>query len=100
MQPYRMSANRRSALAEIVSRWRGDNLNQLLADTITLRDMYKKHHWQVAGPTFYQLHRLYDKHYKEQSELVDSLAERVQMLGGVSIAMAHDNRVEIGRAHV
>ena len=33
-------------------------LNQLLADTITLRDMYKKHHWQVVGPTFYQLHQI------------------------------------------
>src|SRR5690349_24449791 len=67
-----------------------EQLNQLLADTITLRDMYKKHHWQVAGPTFYQLHLLYDKHYKEQSELVDLLAERIQTLGGVTIAMAHD----------
>ena len=65
-------------------------LNQLLADSITLRDMYKKHHWQVSGPTFYQLHLLFDKHFGEQVELVDGLAERIQMLGGVSIAMAHD----------
>ena len=65
-------------------------LNQLLADTITLRDMYKKHHWQVVGPTFYQLHLLYDKHYEEQAELVDDLAERIQILGGVAVAMAHD----------
>lgn len=65
-------------------------LNLLLADTITLRDLYKKSHWQVAGPTFYQLHLLFDKHFGEQSELVDLLAERIQTLGGVSIAMAHD----------
>ena len=65
-------------------------LNQLLADTMTLRDLYKKYHWQVAGPTFYQLHLLYDKHYDEQVELVDSIAERIQLLGGVSIAMAAD----------
>ncbi len=65
-------------------------LNQLLADTITLRDLYKKSHWQVAGPTFYQLHLLYDKHYEEQNELVDSIAERIQLLGGISIAMAAD----------
>ena len=65
-------------------------LNQLLADTITLRDMYKKHHWQVVGPTFYQLHLLFDKHYEEQSVLVDSIAERIQILGGVAVAMAHD----------
>jgi starvation-inducible DNA-binding protein len=65
-------------------------LNQLLADTMTLRDLYKKSHWQVAGPTFYQLHLLFDKHFDEQVELVDSIAERIQLLGGVSIAMAHD----------
>jgi starvation-inducible DNA-binding protein len=67
-----------------------ERLNQLLADTMTLRDLYKKSHWQVAGPTFYQLHLLFDKHYEEQSELVDSIAERIQLLGGVSIAMAAD----------
>src|SRR2546427_105142 len=65
-------------------------LNQLLADTMTLLDLYKKSHWQVAGPTFYQLHLLFDKHYDEQVELVDSIAERIQLLGGVSIAMAAD----------
>ena len=65
-------------------------LNQILADTMTLRDMYKKHHWQVAGATFYQLHLLFDKHHDEQVELVDAIAERVQLLGGLSIAMAAD----------
>ena len=78
------------ALAEDTRRASTDNLNQLLADTITLRDLYKKHHWQVSGPTFYQLHLLFDKHADEQSELVDAIAERIQLLGGVSIAMAHD----------
>ena len=65
-------------------------LNEILADTMTLRDLYKKHHWQVAGPTFYQLHLLFDKHYEEQSELVDQIAERIQLLGGISLAMAAD----------
>jgi starvation-inducible DNA-binding protein len=65
-------------------------LNQLLADSIQLRDMYKKHHWQVSGPTFYQLHLLFDKHFEEQVELVDTIAERIQLLGGVSIAMGGD----------
>ena len=55
-----------------------------------MRDLYKKHHWQVAGPTFYQLHLLFDKHANEQNELVDAIAERIQVLGGVSIAMAAD----------
>jgi starvation-inducible DNA-binding protein len=67
-----------------------EQLNQLLADTMTLRDLYKKAHWQVTGPTFYQLHLLFDKHFSEQAELVDAIAERIQMLGGVSIAMAPD----------
>ena len=67
-----------------------EQLNQLLADTMTLRDLYKKSHWQVAGPTFYQLHLLYDKHYEEQAEIVDIIAERIQLLGGISIAMAAD----------
>jgi len=67
-----------------------EKLNQLLADTMTLRDLYKKSHWQVSGPTFYQLHLLFDKHYEEQNELVDTIAERIQLLGGLSLAMAHD----------
>jgi starvation-inducible DNA-binding protein len=65
-------------------------LNQLLADSISLRDMYKKHHWQVSGPTFYQLHLLFDKHFDEQVEMVDTIAERIQLLGGVTIAMGGD----------
>jgi starvation-inducible DNA-binding protein len=77
-------------LDDSVCRASVEALNQLLADTITLRDLYKKHHWQAAGPTFYQLHLLFDKHYGEQAELVDSIAERIQMLGGISIAMAPD----------
>ncbi len=67
-----------------------EQLNQMLADTMTLRDLYKKSHWQVSGPTFYQLHLLFDKHFDEQVELVDAIAERIQLLGGVSIAMAAD----------
>jgi starvation-inducible DNA-binding protein len=78
------------ALDELVRAESVGNLNQILADTITLRDMYKKHHWQVAGHTFYQLHLLYDKHHGEQDELVDSIAERIQLLGGISLAMAPD----------
>src|SRR6202167_873824 len=90
IQPYGTIAKLPIALAESICKASVENLNQLLADTISLRDMYKKHHWQVAGPTFYQLHLLYDKHHKEQDELVDSIAERIQLLGGISIAMAHD----------
>lgn len=66
------------------------DLNKILADTITINDLYKKSHWQTSGVTFYQLHLLFEKHYKEQSELVDSVAERIQILGGISVAMARD----------
>jgi starvation-inducible DNA-binding protein len=65
-------------------------LNQILADSLAIRDLYKKCHWQVSGPTFYSLHLLFDKHYNEQVEIIDILGERVQILGGVSIAMAQD----------
>jgi starvation-inducible DNA-binding protein len=65
-------------------------LNQVLADTMTLRDLYRKHHWQTSGATFYQLHLLFDKHLGEQEELIDAIAERIQTLGGISIAMAAD----------
>ena len=90
IQPYGKIAKLSIALDETACESSITNLNQILADTMTLRDMYKKHHWQVAGATFYQLHLLFDKHHGEQDELVDTIAERIQLLGGASIAMAAD----------
>src|SRR5674476_502231 len=90
IQKYGTVVHRPISLAEHVRQASAERLNQILADTMTLRDLYKKHHWQVSGPTFYQLHLLFDKHYGEQAELVDTLAERIQTLGGVAIAMAAD----------
>ena len=90
IQPFGHLVRMPIALDATICQESVENLNQILADTITLRDMYKKHHWQVAGPTFYSLHLLFDKHSKEQSELVDMIAERIQLLGGISVAMAHD----------
>jgi len=90
LQAYGTIARLPIGLSEDVCKASVEVLNQVLADTMVLRDMYKKHHWQVSGPTFYQLHLLFDKHYEAQSELVDLLAERIQLLGGISIAMAHD----------
>ena len=60
-------------------------VNEILADSMVLYSLYKKHHWLVAGPTFYQLHLLFDKHAEEQTELIDLLAERVQSLGGIAV---------------
>jgi starvation-inducible DNA-binding protein len=78
------------ALSDKVCQESVERLNQILADTMTIRDLYKKHHWQVSGKTFYQLHLLFDKHFDEQAELVDQIAERIQTLGGLSYAMAAD----------
>jgi starvation-inducible DNA-binding protein len=75
--PIALSAAARAESAQL--------LNRLLADTTILYALYKKHHWVVAGPTFYQLHLLFDKHAEEQLELIDLLAERVQTLGGIAV---------------
>jgi starvation-inducible DNA-binding protein len=75
--PIALSAEARTESCQI--------LNEILADSMVLAALYKKAHWNAAGPTFYQLHLLFDKHYEEQVELVDALAERVQMLGGISV---------------
>jgi starvation-inducible DNA-binding protein len=75
--PIALSAEARSESCRI--------LNEVLADSQILYALYKKHHWLVAGPTFYQLHLLFDKHAEEQLELIDLLAERVQTLGGIAV---------------
>jgi starvation-inducible DNA-binding protein len=69
-------------------------LNRMLAHTLALRDLYKKNHWQTHGATFYQLHLLFDKHFTEQADLADEIAERVQTLGGVTLALAADTARE------
>jgi starvation-inducible DNA-binding protein len=90
IQPFGSITRIPIGLSEKVCKSSVSALNQVLADTMTLRDLYKKHHWQVAGHTFYSLHLLFDKHYEEQAELVDTIAERIQLLGGLAIAMAAD----------
>ena len=90
LQPYGTITRMPIGLDESTCKQSVDALNQTLADTMTLRDLYKKAHWQVAGHTFYQLHLLFDKHYEEQNDLVDTIAERIQALGGITIAMAPD----------
>jgi starvation-inducible DNA-binding protein len=65
-------------------------LNRLLAHTMALRDLYRKAHWQTSGSNFYELHLMFEKHYGEQEQLMDALAERVQILGGVARALARD----------
>ena len=69
IQSFGQLARMPIALDERVCRESVDNLNQLLADAMALRDLYKKHHWQLAGPTFFQLHQLYDKHYGDDARV-------------------------------
>ena len=90
IQAYGTLKNLPLALEDNARKQSVETLNQVLVDTMTLRDMYKKHHWQMSGSTFYQLHLLLDKHYEEQANLVDMIAERIMALGGISIAMAPD----------
>jgi starvation-inducible DNA-binding protein len=90
LQAYGTIARLPIGLDESVCQKSVEDLNQILADTITLRDLYKKSHWQVTGHTFYQLHLLFDKHFEEQAKLVDMVAERIQLLGGISLAMGAD----------
>src|SRR5438445_11322929 len=85
IQPYGHLVHMPIALSEVAGRESVENLNQLLADTIALRDLYKKHHWQVAGPSLYQLNLLFDKHASEHNELVHSIAERMQLRGSGSV---------------
>ena len=78
------------ALSENIRKTSVIDLNRALADSIVLRDLYKKHHWQVSGPTFRELHLLFDENQAQQGELIDQIAERIMQLGGVSIAMGVD----------
>ena len=90
IQPFGSLVASRLGLAEQTRHESVRALNRLLAHTMAMRDLYKKAHWQTSGATLYELHLLFQKHYNEQVELMDSLAERVQTLGGVTLALAHD----------
>lgn len=90
IQPFGTLGPSRIGLSEATRHKSVAALNRLLAHTMALRDLYKKSHWQTSGATFYELHLLFDKHYTEQLELMDELAERVQTLGGVAFALSHD----------
>jgi starvation-inducible DNA-binding protein len=84
LSPVRLGLSKEVRFRSVAS------LNRLLAHCMAMRDLYKKAHWQTAGANFYELHLLFDKHYTEQLGLIDALAERVQTLGGVALALAHD----------
>lgn len=78
------------ALSETIRKASIVDLNRTLADAIVLRDLYEKHHWQVSGATFRELHLMFDDHQAQQGELIDQIAERIMQLGGVCLAMGAD----------
>jgi starvation-inducible DNA-binding protein len=90
IQAFDVLASARLGLPEDARRGAVAALNGLLAHTMALRDLYKKAHWQTYGPNFYELHLMFDKHYGEQVEIMDTVAERIQALGGVALATAAD----------
>ncbi len=100
VQPFGHLAERRIGLSAETRHASVATLNRMLAHTLALRDLYKKAHWQTYGAMFYSLHLLFDKHAREQTELADALAERVQLLGGVSLALTADvaSETRIARA--
>ncbi|MEP6687022.1 MAG: DNA starvation/stationary phase protection protein Dps [Gemmatimonadales bacterium] len=59
-------------------------LNQRLADAIDLQTQCKQAHWNVKGPSFIALHKLFDEVNEEVEEYVDLLAERIVQLGGIA----------------
>jgi starvation-inducible DNA-binding protein len=59
-------------------------LNQRLADSIDLQTMCKQAHWNVKGPQFIALHKLFDEVNEAVAEYVDLIAERITQLGGVA----------------
>ena len=61
-----------------------DLLNKRLADCIDLQTQCKQAHWNVKGPTFIALHKLFDDINEDVEEYVDLLAERVVQLGGIA----------------
>lgn len=56
-------------------------LKKLLAETYALYLKTQSYHWNVTGPEFSQLHKMFEEHYDEMADAVDEVAERIRMLG-------------------
>jgi starvation-inducible DNA-binding protein len=71
-----MPEERRRAVVEM--------LNNRLADALDLRDQAKQAHWNVKGPMFFELHKLFDEVAAAMTEHSDEIAERAVALGGTA----------------
>ncbi len=56
-------------------------LRQTLADEYVLYTKTRKYHWNVEGPHFHDLHKLFESQYEEIDETIDAVAERIRALG-------------------
>lgn len=65
-----------------------DLLNHDISDAYLLLIKTKKFHWDVVGPQFISLHKLWEEHYNALTENIDSMAERVRTLGGYPVGTA------------
>jgi starvation-inducible DNA-binding protein len=59
-------------------------LGRLLADEHVLYVKTRNFHWNVTGPHFGPLHQLFERQYDELAEVIDEVAERIRILGGVA----------------
>jgi len=65
-------------------------LKQTLADEFILYTKTRKYHWNVEGPHFHDLHKLFEGQYDEIEETIDAVAERVRALGIYSTGSFHE----------
>jgi starvation-inducible DNA-binding protein len=65
-------------------------LQELLTQSINLRDLYKNARWQFSGVEFRDLRQMLEHHYREQLSVVDVLVDRIRNLGGAARVFAGD----------
>lgn len=63
-------------------------LNARLADSVNLQTQTKQAHWNVKGPDFIALHKLFDEINEDVEEYTDLIAERIVQLGGTAYGTA------------
>jgi starvation-inducible DNA-binding protein len=60
-------------------------LSKVLADEMVLYVKTRKFHWNIAGESFMELHKLFEKQYDDLAESIDEVAERINKLGAKTI---------------
>ncbi|WP_310556297.1 DNA starvation/stationary phase protection protein [Flavobacterium sp.] len=88
-----------------------DLFSVVLSDEMTLYIKTRKFHWNVAGESFMELHKLFEAQYSELEIIIDEVAERINKLGGKTIGtmneftllsriVEHPNKYPIQRAMI